>query len=328
MISRYLGQAAVLVLGIFGSVALIFGVGLFEKHPALDQPVAKAIEPLNSAGQEGPSSELSSSSNPVAPLQADALSRTEALIARTAIPSFDVVSVEPTGEVVIAGHTAPGATVDMLRDGTKHASIVADSSGQFALLPPPLPPGPHEIALEATVPDGTRARSRDSVAIVISGDQKAKPLVALTSPGKVAELLSSAQPAQNGTGGVNRTLLNSPLSETQGNTKTASAAPSRREAGEIDRAETHPQGAPTKMVTIGAGDDKKAGSQTGSVLVREVNTSFVSKGDNLWRLSRRIYGSGHRYAVIYEANQQQIRNPNLIYPRQILVLPAQDDRTQ
>jgi len=43
----------------------------------------------------------------------------------------------------------------------------------------------------------------------------------------------------------------------------------------------------------------------------------------LWRLSRTTYGEGTRYAVIYKANREQIRNPNLIYPGQIFVLPSQ-----
>jgi nucleoid-associated protein YgaU len=30
-----------------------------------------------------------------------------------------------------------------------------------------------------------------------------------------------------------------------------------------------------------------------------------------------------RYAVIYKANREQIRNPNRIYPGQIFVLPTQ-----
>jgi nucleoid-associated protein YgaU len=47
----------------------------------------------------------------------------------------------------------------------------------------------------------------------------------------------------------------------------------------------------------------------------------VSRGDSLWRISQRIYGKGYRYTVIYGANQTQIRNPNLIYPGQIFVLP-------
>jgi nucleoid-associated protein YgaU len=63
-------------------------------------------------------------------------------------------------------------------------------------------------------------------------------------------------------------------------------------------------------------------SDPGSVVVPEVNTAMVSRGDNLWRISKRTYGNGLRYTVIYGANQPQIRNPSLIYPGQMFVLPA------
>jgi nucleoid-associated protein YgaU len=33
------------------------------------------------------------------------------------------------------------------------------------------------------------------------------------------------------------------------------------------------------------------------------------------------WGKGKRYTVIYEANAAQIRNPDLIYPGQVLVMP-------
>ena len=35
---------------------------------------------------------------------------------------------------------------------------------------------------------------------------------------------------------------------------------------------------------------------------------------------------GTRYATIYKANKQQIRNPNLIYPGQVFVMPASEAR--
>jgi nucleoid-associated protein YgaU len=60
------------------------------------------------------------------------------------------------------------------------------------------------------------------------------------------------------------------------------------------------------------------------VVVRKVTTMTVVRGDSLWRLSRNSLGSGERYAMIYKANRQQIRNPNLIYPGQILVVPASE----
>lgn len=64
------------------------------------------------------------------------------------------------------------------------------------------------------------------------------------------------------------------------------------------------------------------GGSPSAVVVPKIATTTVSRGDSLWRLSRQTYGVGTRYAVIYKANRQQIRNPNLIHPGQIFVLPA------
>ena len=47
----------------------------------------------------------------------------------------------------------------------------------------------------------------------------------------------------------------------------------------------------------------------------------VTRGDSLWALSRLAYGDGNRYAVIFNANREKIRNPNLIYPGQTVVMP-------
>ncbi len=47
----------------------------------------------------------------------------------------------------------------------------------------------------------------------------------------------------------------------------------------------------------------------------------VQPGNSLWRIARRSYGEGTRYTVIYQANRDQIGNPDLIYPGQIFALP-------
>ncbi len=49
---------------------------------------------------------------------------------------------------------------------------------------------------------------------------------------------------------------------------------------------------------------------------------IVQPGNSLWRIARRTYGEGIRYSVIYQANQGQIRDPDLIYPGQIFVVPT------
>lgn len=60
-----------------------------------------------------------------------------------------------------------------------------------------------------------------------------------------------------------------------------------------------------------------------AVFVTEVKTTRIERGDSLWAISRRVYGEGDRYTAIYHANQDQIREPDLIYPGQVFVLPGE-----
>jgi nucleoid-associated protein YgaU len=48
----------------------------------------------------------------------------------------------------------------------------------------------------------------------------------------------------------------------------------------------------------------------------------IQPGNNLWRISRVIYGRGIEYTAIYEANRDKIRDPDLIYPGQIFATPG------
>lgn len=52
----------------------------------------------------------------------------------------------------------------------------------------------------------------------------------------------------------------------------------------------------------------------------------VQPGNSLWRIARDALGAGAAYTVIYEANRTQIRDPNLIYPGQVFVIPGEDGR--
>jgi len=47
----------------------------------------------------------------------------------------------------------------------------------------------------------------------------------------------------------------------------------------------------------------------------------IVRGDNLWNIARGTLGNGERFTAIYEANRNQIRDPNLIYPGQVFVIP-------
>lgn len=50
-------------------------------------------------------------------------------------------------------------------------------------------------------------------------------------------------------------------------------------------------------------------------------TYTVKKGDTLWAIASKYYGSGAQYTKIYNANTDKISNPNLIYPGQVFTIP-------
>ena len=53
-----------------------------------------------------------------------------------------------------------------------------------------------------------------------------------------------------------------------------------------------------------------------------INTITIEPGDNLWNISRNKYGTGMQYTVIYLANSNQIVDPDLIFPGQVLMVPG------
>lgn len=48
----------------------------------------------------------------------------------------------------------------------------------------------------------------------------------------------------------------------------------------------------------------------------------VKKGDTLWKISKKIWKDSENWPLLYASNQDKIRNPNLIYPRQKLEVPS------
>lgn len=192
-----------------------------------------------------------------------------------AVPAFDIARIEQTGDAVIAGRAAPGAVVELLRNGERHDRVVADQSGQFVMVPPRLPLGNYELTLRSRRPDGQQAISEQRVAVAL--DQ-----------------------AESSSGTV------------------GSRAAVKFEVPQTGVA----NGQPRRVVAAAGAAAFSAAAASPAVAASGIATAIVSRGDSLWRISRLTYGAGMRYAVVYKANRNQIRNPDLIYPGQIFVLPG------
>ena len=50
----------------------------------------------------------------------------------------------------------------------------------------------------------------------------------------------------------------------------------------------------------------------------------VVKGDSLSKIAKEFYGNAMKYPVIFEANKPMLKDANLIYPGQVLRIPALD----
>ncbi len=64
------------------------------------------------------------------------------------------------------------------------------------------------------------------------------------------------------------------------------------------------------------GSDVIPGDTTGQ------RTYTVVSGDTLSKIAKREYGDASKWHAIYEANRDTIKNPDLIYPGQVLTLPS------
>jgi nucleoid-associated protein YgaU len=47
----------------------------------------------------------------------------------------------------------------------------------------------------------------------------------------------------------------------------------------------------------------------------------IVSGDSLSKIAKRFYGDAMKYPVLFEANREIIKNPDLIYPGQVLRVP-------
>ena len=56
----------------------------------------------------------------------------------------------------------------------------------------------------------------------------------------------------------------------------------------------------------------------------EANFYTVVKGDTLSKIAKQYYGNANKYQQIFEANKPMLKDANLIYPGQVLRIPAMD----
>src|SRR5579883_847988 len=264
-----------------------------------------------------------------------------------AAPSFDVVRVNPQGGAVIAGRAAPGAEVTVLDGDRVVGHATADANGEWVLVPSEnLPPGNHQLSLASrsaadgttsksdrvvamVVPEGARPKESGSLAVLLprAGEGAARPLqlpadaahrgltldvIEYDAAGHV-QLLGRAEPQARVQAYLDERLRGAGAADASGGWSIA-----------LDG--TVPVGHyRLRLEARGDGDHppmRLALSFARAPTAEGYASVDVQPGNNLWRIAQHSYGDGFRYAEIYQANRLQIRDPNLIYPGQVIAVPA------
>jgi nucleoid-associated protein YgaU len=166
------------------------GAGFYWAHPGFmwaghAAPIAAAPSPEPAQANLPPPATVVQAPAPVstpapAPSAQPAGQTAVASLEAPLKPAFDVVSVEPTGEAVIAGRAAPNAKVE-LKDADKTVAVAtADASGQFVIIPPTFAPGDHSLSLAAEG-DKTQLQTSKTVAVSVPQREAAAQVVAKTT---------------------------------------------------------------------------------------------------------------------------------------------------
>jgi len=66
----------------------------------------------------------------------------------------------------------------------------------------------------------------------------------------------------------------------------------------------------------------QSGSSTAPAAASGEQTYTVASGDSLSKIAKKFYGNANAWNKIFEANKDQIKDPDMIHPGQILKIPA------
>ena len=274
---------------------------------------------------------------------------------------LEVIRVRPDGSLVIAGKGLPNSKIEIISESTVIATTQSDNIGEFVAVPDTqLKSGEYLLAFRQTTKANKISIANEAVAINVTGGPNDIPIVAIIdsegklgarviqAPGlieketkskfdkdndisikilptisilaitydiKVGQLILSG--IASGGAQVNAGFSGKETSSTKIlNNSWSLTIPGKLISGK------------QKVFAVIIGKDGKILSKnsiniTGSIIKDANGKTFVvvQKGDALWNIAYNRLGLGIRYTDIVELNKEKIKNPNLIYPKQLFILP-------
>ncbi|MGN6584659.1 MAG: LysM peptidoglycan-binding domain-containing protein [Rhizobiaceae bacterium] len=220
----------------------------------------------------------------IAPQQEMAKHAQSGMAAKTPQVGVDAVEIEGN-KIFIAGTAESGKIVRVYANDILLGEATASKVGRFLVeAMRELAVGDYIIRADMLDPEGRKVIARAAVPFQRQAGEAVAAVAPSPGSGNAKADAGGSTASPSGT--------------------VASAAPGQVKLPPLDNPIA--KGPPT---VLGA----KLEEADGAVIIR--------RHDTLWQISRRVYGQGIRYSTIYLANQDEIQDPDLIYPGQVFRVP-------
>jgi nucleoid-associated protein YgaU len=205
-----------------------------------------------------------------------------------AILQTDYEARNGSGKIFLRGTAPADRTVAVYLDNAFAGAVTADKSGKWSYeVDRKLAGSQHTFRADLISAETSRVLARAEVTF---------------EPARPEQLAAAVPPAAS-----------TPKTAVAAGSQVGTAAPAAGAAATSARPSVPEAARPAAKPVQTAARRKSRRAKGRAVIVR--------RGDTLWDIAERRYGRGYRYTRIYRTNKGQIRDPNLIYPNQRIILP-------
>jgi nucleoid-associated protein YgaU len=266
-----------------------------------EKPAEVAVAPPPAADAAKPAETEVTAAKPAAEPAKPAVSSIPAT--PSAVVVVEAVEIEGR-KVFVAGSAPANASLRAYANAILLGDAKASPDGRFLIeTERDLPVGDYVIRVDLLSKDGSKVLARAAVPF----QREEGETVAAVAP------VSPATPSTPAAEPVMPVKPSQPASVEQAGPAATSVDPSSAESKAAS-----PADAPAQPPV--------APEMTAPKLEASASGVIIRRGDTLWRISKRVYGRGTRYSTIYVANQDQIQNPNKIWPGQVFRVPDKSDQ--
>ena len=252
---------------------------------------------------------------------------------------FDIVRLDPSGSVIIAGKTQPNITVDIFDGNQKLSSVISDSHGDWVWVSEEkIKDGLKRFHLQHLDASGKITHSNENVIVFFESNAKEnQKVVKITNNEKIGiEILNKKEIMGLALDSVEhfgeselrikgRSVPNSEIKLVLSGKEIGKSIADVNGNWEFTLSQIKFN---NYILEIDSLIQNNILSLKTKILNGSINEKLffekkviVEDGNSLWRIAKKTLGGGILYAEIYKNNKKIINDPDLIFPGQVFKIP-------